>query len=69
MELPFEWQAVRQECHPKERYFEVYVKERRVSDTPRRGREILGREAAQQYKNRVRLLCEEIRALELLLRV
>lgn len=67
--LPFEWKAVRQECHPKERYFEVYVKERRISDTPGRGREILGREAAQQYKNRVRQFCEEIRTLELPLRV
>jgi hypothetical protein len=58
------WNEVRSECHPKETYFEPYAAERGVTDSPGRGRQALGKEAASRYSERVRNLCEEIRVCE-----
>ncbi|GDX41362.1 hypothetical protein LBMAG21_16540 [Armatimonadota bacterium] len=64
-DLPYTWSDVRSECHPKERYFELYVKTRNLLDTPGRGRGVLGKVAAQNYSDRVRKLCVEIQACEI----
>ncbi len=63
--LPAEWKwkEVRNEVHPKEKYFLPLVKDRDLIDTPGEGRKILAREAAKQYR-RVRQLCPEVAGLE-----
>ena len=64
-DLPQEWKwtSMRQEISFKQVYFDPYAKKRNVYDKPHNGREILGREAAVQYR-RVRDLCEEVSYLE-----
>ena len=57
------WKRVRQEVHPKERYFLPFAKERKLLDTPGEGRKILALEAARQYK-RIRKRCSEVAGLE-----
>jgi hypothetical protein len=52
------WKQVRAECHPKERYYDDYVRRRRVFDSPYQGRSLLAREAAANYQ-RIRKLCPE----------
>lgn len=67
LELPkdWDWQTVRQERDPKERYFAPLARVRGLSAEPGEGRRTLGREAAQRYGQRVRQLCpEDILALE-----
>jgi hypothetical protein len=60
----WKWVDVRSHCDPKETYFDDYVKLRGIEDSPGYGRQILGREAAAQYRNRVRGKCPEIRVIE-----
>jgi hypothetical protein len=58
------WAAVRQEVHPKEIYFDPYVRSRGLESEAGGGRRTLGREAAKNYK-RVRSRCkEDVQALE-----
>jgi len=60
LDLPgdWSWADVRSDPHPKETYFEPYVRMRGLEETPGRGRQMLGREAARRY-TRVRQLCSE----------
>jgi hypothetical protein len=65
-DLPSEWswKEIRDEVHPKERYFEALAKQRGLTDEPGEGRTTMGREAAQNY-TRVRSRCpENIQELE-----
>jgi hypothetical protein len=57
------WEAIRNERDSKEHYFEPIVKDRGLSDTPGRGRSVLGPEAARNYA-KVRQNCHEVRELE-----
>jgi hypothetical protein len=57
------WNAIRSECHPKERYFDTYARTKRVSDTNGRGRKVLER-AAREYGNRIRGMCPEVTRCE-----
>lgn len=64
-DLPKEWQwkEIRETRDPKELYFEPYASQRGVLHKLGRGRKALGREAAKRY-SRIRLLCDEVAALE-----
>jgi hypothetical protein len=64
-DLPKEWKwaEVRSERDPKEAYFYPYAEQRRVMNSPAKGRKTLGVEAAKNY-DRIRQLCPEILALE-----
>lgn len=59
-DLPSEWkwQEVRQEEHPKERYFLPLAKQQNLLETPGEGRKIMAEKAAGNYK-RLRQLCPE----------
>jgi hypothetical protein len=58
------WGEIRLECDPKETYFKPYVESRGLRDTPGEGRQILGAEAARNYKS-LRSRCrEDIQRLE-----
>ncbi|MEL0588136.1 MAG: hypothetical protein U1V55_24175 [Planktothrix rubescens PR222] len=59
-DLPSEWKwkEVRQEEHPKERYFRPLAKQQNLLETPGEGRRIMGEEAARSYQ-RLRQLCRE----------
>lgn len=57
------WRDVRAEEHAKEVHFEPFAKRRGVLNSPGRGREILGREAAAEYK-RLRVMCPELQDIE-----
>ncbi|WP_027254827.1 hypothetical protein [Planktothrix agardhii] len=59
-DLPSEWkwQEVRQEEHPKERYFIPLAKQQNLLETPGEGRKIMAEKAAGNYK-RLRQLCPE----------
>jgi hypothetical protein len=59
-DLPSEWkwQEVRQEEHPKERYFLPLAKQQNLLETPGEGRRIMAEKAAGNYK-RLRQLCRE----------
>jgi hypothetical protein len=52
------WRDVRNEVHPKERYFEPFARSRGVIDEPGQGRRVLSLEAAHRYA-RIRKLCPE----------
>jgi hypothetical protein len=52
------WSRLRAEPHPKETYFEPWVRERGLEDSPGEGRLILGLEAGKRYV-RVKKLCPE----------
>ncbi len=54
----WKWDKIRSERDSKEKYFEPYVRSRRLLDEPGEGRTTLGREAGANYK-RVRALCPE----------
>lgn len=43
------WSVIREELHPKEKYFEPYASGRGLAASPGGGREMLGREAASRY--------------------
>lgn len=60
LDLPKEWnwQDVRGERDPKERYFQPIAASRRLLDEPGAGRRTLGQEAARRY-GRIRQLCPE----------
>lgn len=58
------WRTIREECNPKETYFDPYVRARKLAFAAGEGREPLGREAAANYR-RIRQLCpEDVQALE-----
>src|SRR5205807_785520 len=60
----WKWAEVRNEQHPKEKYFEPFAFSRGLQDEPGRGRKTVGLEAAAQYA-RVRKLCtEDVASLE-----
>ncbi len=60
-----DWQEVRQERDPKERYFLPYSQQRGFANSSDEGRIALSQEAATQYNNRIRKLCtEDIQNLE-----
>ena len=52
------WREVRQEVHPKERYYQPFAESRGVLDLPGEGRDKLAREAALKY-GRIRQRCKE----------
>ena len=58
------WNEVRVHCHPKETYFDPHAEKRKVTETPGRGRKVLGEEAAKRYAARVRTMCPEIQVCE-----
>ncbi len=65
-DLPAEWAwaDVRAECHPKETYFDPFAEQRGVFFAAAEGRDVLGKEAAANYR-RVRALCpEDIKNIE-----
>ena len=58
------WKEIRAEVDPKEKYFDVYVKQRSLQQAPFQGRKILAVEAAKRY-DRIRQRCpEDIQQLE-----
>lgn len=57
------WAEIREEAHPKERYFLPFAKERTLLDEPGQGRKTLAHEAAKHY-DRVRQLSPEVAELE-----
>ena len=58
------WKAIRDEPHPKERYYLPFAESRGVLDLPGEGRDKLAREAASHY-DRIRVRCkEDIQRLE-----
>jgi len=57
------WNGIRNECDPKEAFFEPFARERRVFDLPAEGRHELMREAVRRYR-RIRVLCRELQLLE-----
>ena len=59
----WKWQAIRDEEHPKEKYFDEIAESRGLLDEPGEGRTTLGREAASNYA-KVRARCNEIAKLE-----
>ncbi len=59
----WQWQRIRDEVDPKERYFMPLATNRNLLDTPGEGRKILAEEAAGRY-SRIRQLCPEVSALE-----
>lgn len=67
LKLPkaWDWQAIRAEPHPKERFFEPFAEKRGLSAGPGGGRRALGLEAARYYGQRIRQKCpEDVLALE-----
>ena len=59
-ELPAEWtwRTIREEIHPKEKYFIPFSKKKNLFDEPGEGRKTLAIEAAGKYK-RIKQLCPE----------
>jgi len=62
------WKTIRQEVHPKERYYLPFAKTRGVLDLPGEGREHLAREAATRYDQIHRRCREDIQRLEIRIR-
>lgn len=65
-DLPAQWQwnAVRKETNPKEKYYLEYSTSRNLLSSPGEGRKTLGAEAGRQYQ-RIRKLCpEDVQSLE-----
>lgn len=54
----WKWQDVRNEPHPKEKYFEPFALQRRVHNGPGGGRKTLATEAARRYST-LRSKCRE----------
>jgi hypothetical protein len=63
-DVPGPWPDIRNEPHPKERYYLPYAAQRGVLDQPGQGRTTLSKEGAARYAKRVRVLCDEVRDLE-----
>lgn len=65
-DLPTEWNwiHVRAERQAKERYYDPYVAQKTVANSPGGGRKPLGQVAGAHYAARVRQLCDEVHALE-----
>lgn len=64
LEKSWSWREIREECHPKEQYYDAYAQQRRLLEAPYKGRDRLAREAASNY-SRIRQLCpEDVGALE-----
>lgn len=59
-ELPNQWvwREIRDELHPKERYYLPFAKARAMIDQPAEGRRALSLEAARRY-DRIKQLCPE----------
>jgi hypothetical protein len=57
------WSEVRDELHPKERYYLPLASNRGLLEAPAEGRGVLGAEAAHRY-SRIRQLCPEVGNLE-----
>ncbi|MDG4550583.1 MAG: hypothetical protein P9F19_15125 [Candidatus Contendobacter sp.] len=67
LDLPadWSWKAIREELHPKEKYFQPIAEQRGLLAEPGEGRRTLGMEAARRYGQRLRQRCpEDIQALE-----
>lgn len=58
------WNAVREERQAKERYYNPYVEQKTLINSPGGGRKPLGQNAGSNYADRVRQLCNEVEALE-----
>ena len=58
------WQNVRDEPHPKELYYDPYVEQKGLRNSPGKGRKRLGKVAGANYRTRVRNLCCEVQNLE-----
>ncbi len=54
----WKWKDIRNECHPKEKYFEKLAEARKLTDGPSQARAVLGPEAAGNYA-RIKSLCPE----------
>lgn len=52
------WSEIREECHPKEAFYDPYARQRGLLEAPYQGRGRLANEAAGNY-GRVRRLCPE----------
>ena len=62
------WKAIRDEPHPKERYYRPFAKSRGVLDLPGEGRDKLAQEAGLHY-DQIRGRCkEDIQRLEIRIR-
>jgi hypothetical protein len=61
------WTQIRDDCDPKETFFEPFAKSRGVFEKPAEGRAELMEQAIRRYK-RIRLLCSELQSLEARLR-
>ena len=57
------WQKIRDDCDPKEAFFEPFAKARGVFEKPAEGRAELMADAVRRYR-RIRHLCPEIQNLE-----
>jgi hypothetical protein len=58
------WKEIRNEVHPKERYYRPFAESRGVLDLPGEGRDKLAREAASRY-GQIRGRClEDVQRLE-----
>jgi hypothetical protein len=64
-ELPgdWNWQEIREDDHPKERYFLPWAEQRGLADDLEKTYRVLGQEAAGRY-GRIRQLCPELAQLE-----
>jgi hypothetical protein len=65
-DLPTEWDwaNVRAERQAKEQYYDPYVEQKTLTNSPGGGRKPLGQNAGANYADRVRQLCNEVEALE-----
>jgi hypothetical protein len=65
-DLPNEWNwvDVRAERQAKERYYDPYVAQKTLTNSPGGGRKPLGQVAGSNYADRVRQLCDEVQDLE-----
>lgn len=65
-DLPNEWNwaDVRAERQAKERYYDPYVREKTLTNSPGGGRKPLGQVAGSNYADRVRKFCDEVQDLE-----
>jgi len=65
-DLPNEWNwaDVRAERQTKERYYDPYVAQKTLTNSPGGGRKPLGQVAGSNYADRVRQLCDEVQDLE-----
>ncbi len=62
--LEARWAEVRDERQAKERYYDPYIEQKTLSNSPGGGRKPLGQTAGSNYADRVRQLCDEVQTLE-----